>query len=108
MFASIWPYILSACSVVFAIVGVAYAAHTKGKASAQVEAIEQRAKDAEALAVRTIEQSNAAVEKQAAIVRSTSEITEDVNAMSDADAISELHREWSTETPSDSSTASRR
>lgn len=64
--------------------------NAKGKASAKVEAAEQRTKDNETIAAETIIKNQEAIAVQNKAVVEANEIDEDISRMSDADVFNEL------------------
>lgn len=64
--------------------------NAKGKASAKIEAAEQRTKDNEAIAAEIVLKNQSAIVEQTKTTVEANEIDEAVSRMSDADVLNEL------------------
>lgn len=88
-------YGIMAVMAVISMLSIWYAGKTKGEANAKVKAAEQRTADQEELKVSEIQKTEAAAAAEVKAVGNANEQVVEVNAMSDADVINELHRDWS-------------
>lgn len=82
-------------AAIVALLSVWYAGKTKGEANAKVKAAEQRTIDQEQLKVDEIQKAEAATQAEVKAIGNAHEQVTDVNAMSDADVLNELRRDYS-------------
>lgn len=76
--------------IIIGILAAWITGNIKGKASAKVEAAEQRTKDNETIAAETIIKNQEAIAVQNKAVVEANEIDEDISRMSDTDVLNEL------------------
>lgn len=94
MTALISQYVLPFLAAIVAGFSLWFAAKTKGEANEKVKAAEQRSKDQEEMKVQELERMKAQTETEVKTVGAANEAVTEVNSMSDADVLSELHRDY--------------
>lgn len=96
-----WAIIIGIGSAIFATVGMYFSGKRIGKAEADVKAEQQRTADSEALAVDEVKKAQAAADQQVKTVANANETNNDINRMSDADVLRELHADYDRPDPAD-------
>lgn len=95
MMALLSQYLSPFLAAIVALFSVWFAAKTKGKADERVKAAEQRSADQEQMKVQELERMKAQTETEVKTVGAANEAVSEVNAMSDADVLNELRRDYS-------------
>lgn len=95
--------LLALLGAMLGVGGLWYGGKAKARAVAQEEAATQRAADAEALAVKMINDNNTAHAAEVNSVVKANETLSEVSNMSDADVIDELRTRWTRKGTGDNS-----
>lgn len=88
-------YLAALLSIVGMGLSLWFSAKRSGKAEAQVQHAEQRAADHEAIAVRQINETQAAANHAIETVKEAANVQSEVTGRSDSDVLNSLRNEWS-------------
>lgn len=97
MMSLVGQYVIPFLAAIIAAFSIWFAAKTKGEANEKVKAADQRTTDQEAAKVNELKRIEIQTQAEVKSVGVAHESSTEVNAMSDADVLSELHRDYSKE-----------
>lgn len=91
----IWAYVAAALSILAMGLTLWFSARKIGKTEGQAEAADERAADREAIAVRRVNETTAAAEREVQAVQGANDVQTANAGVSDAAVVDELRNNWS-------------
>jgi hypothetical protein len=88
-------WIIAALSFLFMLLTIWHTSKKVGKAEGAADAAENRAADREAIAVRQINETREAAEREVETVKGASDVKDETSILDDAAVVDELRDTWS-------------